>query len=390
MPRHFQEEEKYSDDSSNGEGFYAEDAKVGMKQQLTPDGKVVKECLIEGTDLQRPAEGYQLDVTIDGECKQWHMGEPDSGLAEGILVAIGTMRKGEKSLIHCTSSEYTPSPPTTYEVQLNDWVVKTDISTAHDKSLLKELIQKGDGWDGPEYESECTISIGDEKKEITIGSEQVSADIETCLLSMKKNELCQISTMPGVTIQLHEFNVPLSRFSIKPAEKIAEAQKRKDQGNSLYKDGLHKQALKKYQRAVEYLDDEYEVPEEDKAAFKEIRIPALTNQALIELHLGMHTECLATCGKALENDSKNLKALLRKAKAEIELDRWTEARRTLEKLLDLDPGNKSALSELQRLKKLNKAQDAKDLKGFGGMFSKMQTADTPQDDQQATLTEEPK
>ena len=343
------QEDKYSDDSSNGEGFYAEDAKVGMKQQLTSDGMVVKECLMEGTDLQRPALGYELDVMLDGENKKWHMGEPDSGIAKGLEVAVGTMRKGERSLIHC-SGDYAPSPPTSYDIQLNNWIEKTDISPDHDKSLLKELVEKGDGWDCPEYESECIVTIGDEeRKTVTIGEETLSEDIENCILSMKKNEKSKISTLPDTLIHLHEFDVPLSRFSIKPSEKITEAKKRKEHGNLLYADGKHKQALKKYQRAVEYLDDEYEVPDEDKTIFKEIRIPSLTNQALLELHLKLYTDCLTTCAKALENDSKNLKALLRQAKALIELDRWTEARRTLEKLLDYDPENKSALAEMLRV-----------------------------------------
>lgn len=175
-------------------------------------------------------------------------------------------------------------------------------------------------------------------------------------------------------VALKDFEKPKEKWSLKGREKIDEARKRKDEGNELYKTAKLRRAQRKYTKAYEIAQEDYDMDDEEKKELKELKLPCLTNLAAVELALKDYKGCIEHCGKALEEDSVNVKALLRRAKAHNALEDWAQCRADLDRIIapgGLDEGNADAKKELAKLTKKTKAQDAKDRATYGNMFSKM-------------------
>eukprot|EP01064_Diplonema_japonicum_P038955 TRINITY_DN9639_c1_g2_i1.p1 TRINITY_DN9639_c1_g2~~TRINITY_DN9639_c1_g2_i1.p1 ORF type:complete len:422 (+),score=159.79 TRINITY_DN9639_c1_g2_i1:48-1313(+) len=398
-------EDKYSDASSSGGEHIVEDATVGMVQELAPKQGLVKECLVEGEGVARPTTGSKVSVhyvgtLADGGKKFDSSRDRDEpftfelgkgSVIKGWDVGVATMRKNEKCILTCSpdfgygsagaGQDIPPNATLKFEVELLSWIDTTDISKDKDGSLMKKTIKDGTAWDTPQYESTCTYTIasadGGETKTFTetIGeSDVLTPDVEATLETMKKNEICKITTPSdevGLVITLKEFNTPPSRFGVDYETRVKEAGVRKEQGNTYYKAKKTHMAIKKYERAIEYLDDETGTDDKQKQVLKDTKLPLYTNLAAAQLFENKNTECIEICTKALDIDGGNVKALVRRAKALNSLDKWPECRKDLDKVLEFDGKNSDALKEMEKLKKKMKAQDAKDKQRFGNMFAKL-------------------
>eukprot|EP01062_Namystynia_karyoxenos_P011409 TRINITY_DN14079_c0_g1_i1.p2 TRINITY_DN14079_c0_g1~~TRINITY_DN14079_c0_g1_i1.p2 ORF type:complete len:493 (+),score=245.68 TRINITY_DN14079_c0_g1_i1:93-1481(+) len=401
---------------------WVDDAKAGDTQDITEDGGVKKECLVEGQGKHRPPKGAKVQVhyvgTLESDGSQFDSsrdrGEPfEFKLGQGQVIkgwdlGVATMRKGEKSILTCTSDygygdtgsgASIPGGATLkFEVELLGWESREDVSKDRDKSIMKSLIKEGSGWDKPEFEAKCVIDIkgpGFDKVdwEIICGDDMVPPGVEQCIEGMKKGEECEVTVQskhlgdgdwgnlgldegePGTwTITLKSFEKPKSRWSLKGQEKVDEALKRKDEGNALYKAQKLLRAKRKYDKAQEIAGDEYDCSDEQKEELRKIKLPCLTNLAAVELALKEWKSCIEHCGKALEIDKSSVKALLRRAKAYNAIDEWDLCRADIQRIIGdggLDPANEEAKKELERVQKKIRAQTAKDKACYGNLFSKM-------------------
>jgi tetratricopeptide (TPR) repeat protein len=87
--------------------------------------------------------------------------------------------------------------------------------------------------------------------------------------------------------------------------------------------------------------------------------------------------------QALDIDPKNIKALVRRGKAHIELDDWESARQDLNAALEIEPNNADVKKEFARLNKKIADQNAKDKRTFKGLFeklSKMEEKEQPKEE----------
>eukprot|EP01061_Rhynchopus_euleeides_P025725 TRINITY_DN4179_c3_g1_i1.p2 TRINITY_DN4179_c3_g1~~TRINITY_DN4179_c3_g1_i1.p2 ORF type:complete len:442 (+),score=204.65 TRINITY_DN4179_c3_g1_i1:80-1405(+) len=397
--------DKYSDASSSNDETYLPDAKPGMSQELAPKGGVVKECLVEGEGVGRPMTGCKVSVHYVGTLKsngekfdssrdrdepfefQLGMGQ----VIKGWDLGVASMRKGEKSILTCTAdyaygeegsgATIPPNSTLCFEVELLSWIETTDISEGNDGTLMKKTLKEGEAWDKAEYESNVMVTYWQEGKEdekvaearLVIGNEDIPLFLEKTIQSMKKGEKCRVDVAENGSwfVELHEFDTPPSRFSMKGPAKLQLALAKKDEGNTFYKAMKLSAAKRKYKRALEFLEDEYQYTDEEKQQVKKQKIPCYTNLAAVQLAMKAYADCIETCGKALDIDSCNEKALLRRAKAHNFLDNWPECKQDLSKLLEVSPSNADAKKEMEKLKKKTKAQDAKDKQRFGNMFSKL-------------------
>jgi len=331
---------------------------------------------------------------------------------------VATMKKGELALLTCkpefaygASGSPPKIPPNAilqFEVELLSWSDEEDISPAKDGGIQKKLLIEGDsaGWETPREEAKITVKIsgrvldGEEfepehQVEFVIGDEQVGEGVEAAISSLKKGQKARFTLKPQYAfgaqgdaarkippnatvvyeIELIDFVKEKESWDMTPEEKMAAAQKRKDDGNELFKVSKFKRAVKKYKKALTFLDAEYGMTDEQKTKAKELKLPLYLNLAACKLSTKEYKEVLEDCKKALELDPNNQKGLLRQAKANLELDEWDEAQKAISRCLELDPSNADAKREKARLNKKIADQAAKDKKVFGGIFEKMSKAD---------------
>ncbi|KAL7715467.1 peptidylprolyl isomerase [Entamoeba marina] len=215
----------------------------------------------------------------------------------------------------------------------------------------KEVITEGTGYEKPIDDCVCivdyTITVHDETVEevkdftFTVGDVPViCSGFEKGVESMKLNEVCTSGSVEhhvgsnevvNFKVTLKSMKPVPSPFTIEPENIVAHAQKKKAQGNELVKKQLHERAIRAYKRALDYLDNDYRIPEDFKTESKNVQTLLYSNIAAMYLHLKQYKEVVEFAGKALENDGDNVKALMRRGKAQLELGFVEEAEQDFNK-----------------------------------------------------------
>jgi len=111
----------------------------------------------------------------------------------------------------------------------------------------------------------------------------------------------------------------------------------KNKGNQSVKDCNYKDAIECYTRCIQFYPDE---------------VVSYTNRALCYLKVKDFHQVINDCSKALQLDASNIKAFYRRATALKNLSRLVEAEDDLVSLINIDPCNKTAASELKVLRNL--------------------------------------
>jgi FK506-binding protein 4/5 len=323
-----------------------------------------------------------------------------------------------------------PHATLNFEVELFGWDGGSeDVSPRKDGSVTKVVQDAGKDWDTPSYESVVRISKFTVVKPREEEAEDADADtdapaevllertelpwvfevgatngedgkpvppiVELCVKTMKRAErsvfTIRAAAVTGeadraalgldgpakgleevaVEITLEAFTV-VKTWGYQGAAKVAEGARRKDAGNGYFKAGQLSHAVAKYNRALEFVEEDYGFDtEEDKAAAKAVRIATLGNLAQCELGLKNYAAVITQCDKIISMDSSNLKAYFRKAKALFAQDEWDEAIKVLNALLALDPANADAQNELAAVKAKQQQYLQQQKKRFAGMFDKL-------------------
>jgi len=251
-----------------------------------------------------------------------------------------------------------------------------------------------------------------------VGVGQVIQGWDVGICTMKAGEKCILRCAPdyaygesgsppkipgGATLN---FEVELFSFKekVKPAsqmtaeERSAHAQKMKDQGTEAFKVQDFATAVNRYEDGVEYItykpgggggghdhghthggapcsghgdedeeDDEAE-PAELSGDDKVLALALLNNCAMCRLKCGDAAEAKVDCTKALDYDTSNIKALFRRAQAELAMGNFAAAQQDAAKVVELEPKNKEA--EVLRRKALDDEKKAKQKEKamYGKMF----------------------
>lgn len=388
---------------------------VNEEMDITPDGGVKKKLLVKGEGWEKPPKGSEVHVhyvgtLLDGTKfdSSRDRGEPfvfklgQGQVIKGWDLGVATMRKGEKSILTC-KPEYAygsqaqgkiPANSTLqFEVELLNWVEETDVSSKKDGSVMKKVVKAGEGYDTPAEGTTVTadycIMDGDkvveEKKDakFIIGDEMVPLGVDDMIASMKKGEEarailkgCPEKGIPAdhkviCTATLKEFVKAKASYELKADELIPAAEECRQEGNKFYAQKRVTIAAKRYKRALGFLDAEYSMNAEQKAEAKKAKIPCHLNIAACEMYLKNYRAAVEACNKALEIDSANVKARLRKAKALFNMHEWEDAKAILEILVDDEPENAEAKKELANVKKAMNADEAKQRSRYKNMFARM-------------------
>jgi len=160
-------------------------------------------------------------------------------------------------------------------------------------------------------------------------------------------------------------------WEMSTAEKMEALIKKKEEGNELFKKGKFDGAIKKYTKALDYVQSDYSFSDEEKAKAKQLKLPCLLNNTMCMLKQKKWKEAIEQSTKALEIDHNNVKGIFRKAKGEIGLDKWEEAMKDLNRCKELDPSNKEVLAEISALKQKIAQHHKKESAIFKNMFQRL-------------------
>ncbi|KAM6895618.1 RNA polymerase II-associated protein 3 [Xenentodon cancila] len=127
---------------------------------------------------------------------------------------------------------------------------------------------------------------------------------------------------------------PDQQSAVEEQQRKQEAVFQKDRGNAYFKEGKYEAAVACYTKGLE-------------ADNTNVLLPA--NRAMAYLKLEKYREAEEDCSKAIFLDNTYCKAFARRGTARVALGKLEEAKQDFQQLLQLEPGNKQALNELQKL-----------------------------------------
>lgn len=111
-------------------------------------------------------------------------------------------------------------------------------------------------------------------------------------------------------------------------------------------DSKFKLAIKQYKRVIQYVGLPDDFDDDLKARGQETLLAAYLNLAMCYLKIHNYTEAQKNCDKALELDAKNEKGLFRRGQAYFGQKDFELAKVDFSKLLEIDPSNSAAKSQL--------------------------------------------
>ncbi|KAL2512184.1 Peptidyl-prolyl cis-trans isomerase CYP40 [Abeliophyllum distichum] len=146
----------------------------------------------------------------------------------------------------------------------------------------------------------------------------------------------------------------------------------KGYGNECFKKQDYKMALKKYRKALRYLDVcwEKEGIDEDRSVYlRKMKAQIFTNSSACKLKLGDLKGALLDTDFALRDGEDNAKALFRQGQAHMALNDIDAAVESFKKALDLEPNDGAIKKEFTAAKKKIADRLNQERKAFAKMFT---------------------
>ncbi len=164
--------------------------------------------------------------------------------------------------------------------------------------------------------------------------------------------------------------VAKERSDMSTDELIAGAEADKLRGAELFAAGDFSGARSRFDEALSWLLHVYVEPERATP----LKIACLLNKAAAELKLDRYADARASCDKVLELDAKNVKALTRRAQANVGRGELLLAKADLVAAIRLDAANRALRAEYDAVLARIKAADDAEKKAFGGLFNSAKAA----------------
>ncbi|XP_031095154.1 peptidyl-prolyl cis-trans isomerase FKBP42-like [Ipomoea triloba] len=163
-----------------------------------------------------------------------------------------------------------------------------------------------------------------------------------------------------------------ARSDMTVEERIGAADRRKMNGNALFKEEKLEEAMQQYEMAIAYMGDDFMFQLFGKYHDMALAVknPCHLNMAACLLKLKCYDEAIAQCSIVLVEDENNVKALFRKGKARAELGQTDAAREDFLKACKFAPQDKAIAQELHFLAEHDKAVYQKQKELYKGLFGK--------------------
>eukprot|EP01113_Clastostelium_recurvatum_P031035 TRINITY_DN3833_c0_g1_i2.p1 TRINITY_DN3833_c0_g1~~TRINITY_DN3833_c0_g1_i2.p1 ORF type:complete len:439 (-),score=136.50 TRINITY_DN3833_c0_g1_i2:261-1577(-) len=399
----------------------------GLKKQILREGQGERRPTT-GSEVVVHYVGRLLDGTVFDSSRDrndyftFNLGT--GSVIKGWDEGIKTMRKGELALLTCgpdyaygkrgSPPKIPPNATLQFEVELFSWSSLKDISERKDKGIMKAEVKQGEGYQTPKDEARCVINLvgkvlpadaseedeeadGEvferrENYEVVIGEGQLTRSLEKCLENMRQGEHATFILAPRYAygaagdaslkvppnarlrydVELVSMVSPQEPWDLDANGKIHAAEKRKNEGNELFKQGKHDRAIAKYRRGTSFIDADHSFQQGDELTRAHaLKATLYLNIAACEVSRKSWDDVIENCNQALKLGANNFKALLRRGKAYNERNEWDLAKQDLKQALELDPASADAKRELAAVNKKIADHDKKDRQAYSGMFERM-------------------
>lgn len=159
-------------------------------------------------------------------------------------------------------------------------------------------------------------------------------------------------------------------WSLTEQEQIEQIPILKEQGNKLYKEKNYSDASEKYETALAFIDQlmlKEKPNDEPWNKLNEQKNTLLLNYSLCLFNLNEFYKCLQHVNTILETDPTNVKALYRRAKANVAVWNLDEARSDFNKCTYLDQSlSNDVKTQLEHIKKLEINKKKEDMEKYKG------------------------
>lgn len=397
------------------------------------DGGIIKKILEKGEMIGPPGDLDEVLVRyvvrlLDGitVAKTSEHGVEfyvkDGHFCQALPKAIKTMRKGEKvnlliqpqyaSVDRDKDSESgVPSipPSSILSIDLELVSFKPVINVTGDLGVLKKILKEGEGTLTADEGAAVTIRYtaklvdgtllekrgfdGEDALKFITDEEQVVAGLDQAVTTMKKGEHAIVTVKPdygfGNTevkrdlamvppcstiifeVEMLEFTKEKDPREMNKHERIQMAQRKKEEGNLLFKNGKYQRAMKKYEKATDCINEDEHFEDDDQKIVKSLRVSCWLNGAAACLKRNYFQEAIKQCSKVLEVESCNVKALYRRAQAFMETADLHLAELDIKKALEIDPQNREVKLIQKNLKQLQAESNKRDAKLYTTMFARL-------------------
>lgn len=154
-------------------------------------------------------------------------------------------------------------------------------------------------------------------------------------------------------------------------EKLEASERKKLDGNVLFKAGKFWRASKKYEKAAKYIEFDHSFTDEEMCLAKSLRLSCYLNNAACKLKSGEFLEASRLCTKVLELDPLNVKALFRRSQAYLKTSELEKAEADIKKALAIDPNNREVKLGFKELKDKQREYEKYQAELFSTMVSRM-------------------
>jgi len=372
-------------------------------KDICGDGGVSKKIIVEGEKWEKPKDLDEVyvkyearleDGTIVGKSDGVEFTVKEGHFCPALSKAVKTMKRGEKVLLTVKpqygfgefgrpasdglQAAIPPNATLQIDLELVSW--KTVVEVTDDRKVIKKILKEGEGYERPnegaivklkligKLQDGTTVFVkkgheeDEEPFEFKIDEEQVIEGLEKAVMGMKKGEVALITISPEYAfgsseskqelavippnstvyyeVELVSFIKEKESWDMNTQERIEAAGKKKEEGNVLFKAGKYARASKRYERGVKYIEYDSTFDEEEKKKSKDLKIACNLNDAACKLKLKDYKEAAKLSTKVLEMDSRNVKAMYRRAHAYLETADLDLAELDIKKALEIDPDNK--------------------------------------------------
>ncbi|CAI9099469.1 OLC1v1036296C1 [Oldenlandia corymbosa var. corymbosa] len=399
-------------------------------KDICKDGGILKKVLVEGEGWQNPRDLDEVFIRYDAQLMDGTVISNSDGIEfavkEGcfcpaLAKAIKTMKKGEKALLTVkpeyafgemgrtkTDEEVTVPPNAILQINLELVSWKTVSNVTNDNKVVKKILKEGEGYERPD---DCTIvkvkligklldgtvfvEKGDDVEpfEFKVDEDQVINGLDRGVRTMKKGETALITIQPDYAfgssesrqelavvpgnspvcyqVEMLSFIKEKESWDMNVQEKLEAASKKKEEGNQWFKAGKYERASRRYEKGVGFIEYDSNFSDEEKQQAKVLKISFKLNIAACKLKSKEYKDTVKMCTEVLELDSKNVKALYRRAQAYIQLVELDLAEIDIKHALEIDPENRDVKMEYKLLKEKVKEYNRKDAQFYGSMIAKM-------------------